>query len=342
MTRPRRLTALPKTEATLRAAFAGARVTVAGGLGFIGSNLAHRLGELGAEVLVVDALLPDLGGNRHNLDGARGRIAVEVADLRKTDAIPFVEGRDYLFNLAGQTSHQGSMDAPLDDLDLNCRVALRLLEACRKAAPEIAVVFASTRQVYGKPRYLPVDEQHPLAPVDVNGIHKLAAEAYHTLYRNVYGIKSAVLRLTNTYGPRMRIKDARQTFLGAWLRAVLERRPFEVWEGEQLRDLTFVDDAVDALLLAGAVPKAEGGVFNVGGGRRIALRRLADVLIAANGGGRYTVEPFPTIRKRIDIGDYHADDRLFRRISGWKPRIALEDGLTRALGYYRDNLASYL
>ncbi|MGH6968531.1 MAG: NAD-dependent epimerase/dehydratase family protein [Stellaceae bacterium] len=329
-------------EATLRAAFAGARVTVAGGLGFIGSNLARRLGGLGAEVLVVDALLPDLGGNRHNLEGAPGRIAVAVADLRETDAIPLVEGRDYLFNLAAQTSHQGSMDAPLDDLDLNCRVALRLLEACRQAAPKIAVVFASTRQVYGKPNYLPVDEQHPLAPVDVNGVHKLAAEGYHTLYRNVYGVKSAVLRLTNTYGPRMRIKDARQTFLGVWLRAVLEGRPFEVWEGEQLRDLTYVDDAVDALLLAGAAPKAEGGVFNIGGGRRVALKRLAEALVAANGGGDYTIEPFPAARKRIDIGDYHADDRRFRRLTGWKPRVALEDGLVRALDYYRANLAPYL
>jgi len=330
------------SEERLRAAFAGARVAIAGGLGFIGSNLARRLGDLGAEVLVVDALLPDLGGNRHNLDGARGRIAVEIADLRASDTIPFVEGREYLFNLAGQTSHQGSMESPFDDLDLNCRVALRLLEACRKVAPEIFVVFASTRQVYGKPRYLPVDEQHPLAPVDVNGIHKLAAEAYHTLYREVYGIKSSVLRLTNTYGPRMRIKDARQTFLGVWLRAVLEERPLEVWDGEQLRDLTYVDDAVDALLLAAAVPETDGGAFNIGGGRRIALKRLADALIAANGGGDYTIEPFPDARKRIDIGDYHADDRLFRRITGWKPRVALKDGLVRSLEYYRDNLAAYV
>ncbi len=330
------------TAERLRAAFAGARVMIAGGLGFIGSNLARRLGELGAEVLVVDALLPDTGANRSNLEGARGRIAVEVADLRDADCVPFVEGRDYLFNLAGQTSHQGSMDAPLDDLDLNCRAALRLLEACRKSAAEITVVFASTRQVYGRPHYLPVDERHPLAPVDVNGIHKLAAEAYHALYRDVYGIKSVVLRLTNTYGPRMRIKDARQTFLGVWLRAALEGRVFEVWEGEQLRDLTYVDDAVEALLLAGAVPEAEGGAFNIGGGRRIALKRLAETLVAVNGGGRYTIEPFPVVRKRIDIGDYHADDRLFRGMTGWKPRVALKDGLARTLDYYRGNLAVYL
>lgn len=330
------------TETTLRAAYAGARAIVAGGLGFIGSNLARRLGTLGADVLVVDALPPDLGGNRHNLDGAQGRIAVEIADLRTADIAPFVAGRQYLFNLAAQTSHQGSMDAPLDDLDLNCRVALRLLEACRKASPTVAVVFASTRQVYGRPNYLPVDERHPVAPVDVNGVHKLAAEAYHTLYRKVYGVKSSVLRLTNTYGPRMRIKDAHQTFLGVWLRAVLEGRRFEVWEGEQLRDLTYVDDAVDALLLAGAAPKAEGGVFNIGGGRRVALKHLAKTLVAVHGGGDYSIEPFPATRKRIDIGDYHADDRLFRRITGWKPRVALKDGLARTLDYYRGNLAPYL
>lgn len=330
------------TETTLRAAYAGARAIVAGGLGFIGSNLTRRLGTLGADVLVVDALLPDLGGNRHNLDGAQGRIAVEVVDLRTADIAPFVAGRQYLFNLAAQTSHQGSMDAPLDDLDLNCRVALRLLEACRKASPAVAVVFASTRQVYGRPNYLPVDERHPVAPVDVNGVHKLAAEAYHTLYRKVYGVKSSVLRLTNTYGPRMRIKDARQTFLGVWLRAVLEGRRFEVWEGEQLRDLTYVDDAVDALLLAGVAPKAEGGVFNIGGGRRVALKHLAKTLVAVHGGGDYSIEPFPATRKRIDIGDYHADDRLFRRITGWKPRVLLKDGLARTLDYYRGNLTPYL
>lgn len=330
------------TEKALRAAYAGARVIVAGGLGFIGSNLTRRLGTLGADVLVVDALLPELGGNRHNLDGAPGRIAVEIADLRTADAVPFVAGRQYLFNLAAQTSHQGSMDAPQDDLDLNCRVALRLLEACRQAAPEIGIVFASTRQVYGKPNYLPVDERHPLAPVDVNGVHKLAAEAYHTLYRNVYGVRSSVLRLTNTYGPRMRIKDARQTFLGVWVRAVLEGRRFEVWEGEQLRDLTYVDDAVDALLLAATTAKAEGGIFNIGGGRRVALKRLADALVAAHGDGDYSIEPFPATRKRIDIGDYHADDRQFRRVTGWKPQIALKEGLARTLAYYRGNLAAYL
>jgi UDP-glucose 4-epimerase len=323
-------------------AFKGARVLIAGGLGFIGSTLARRLAGLGAYVLAVDALLPGQGGNRCNLDRADGGIAVEIADLRQADAAKLVAGRDFLFNMAGQQSHLGSMEDPETDLALNCGVALRLLEACRKAAPGIAVVYTSTRQVYGRPLRLPVDETHPLAPVDVNGIHKLAAESYHALYRETYGLKSTVLRLTNVYGPRMRIKDANQTFLGLWLRAILEGRPFEVWEGAQLRDFTYVDDAVEALLLAAAMPSAAGGTFNLGGFQPVSLGLLAEMLVAANGGGNFAAKSFPPERKRIDIGDYHANDARFRSATGWQPRIALADGLKRALDYFRSRFANYV
>jgi UDP-glucose 4-epimerase len=330
-------------ESDLRGAFQGKRALIAGGLGFIGSTLARRLAGLGAEVLAVDALLPGQGGNRFNLADAEGKtLAVEIIDLRQGQLDRLVAGRDFLFNLAGQQSHQGSMDAPLDDLDLNCRVALSLLEACRRAAPGITAVYTSTRQVYGKPRALPVDESHPLAPVDINGIHKLAGETYHLLYQRLYGIKSAVLRLTNTYGPRMRVKDARQTFIGLWLRNLVEGQPFEVWEGAQLRDFTYVDDAVNALLLAACEPKAQGAAFNLGGDGALSLRELADKLVAAHGGGSYVLKQFPPERKRIDIGDYQADDRRFRAASGWAPRVPLEEGLKRTLDYYRAHLAHYL
>ena len=327
---------------SLRAAYKGARVAIAGGLGFIGSNLAARLAGLGAEVLIVDALLPEQGGNRFNVAEIGDRVAIEIADLRRADAASLVTGRHYLFNLAGQPGHQASMEAPVDDLELNCGVTLRLLEACRRVAPRIAVVFASTRQVYGRPDYLPVDEKHPLAPVDVNGINKLAAESYHRLYGQVYGLKSSVLRLTNTYGPRMRIKDARQTFIGIWLRDLLENRPFEVWGGAQLRDFTYVDDAVEALLLAAVNPAALGQVFNLGGERAVTLTDLAALAVAANGGGSFTTRNFPPERKRIDIGDFHADDKLFRAATGWAPRVTLAEGLARTLDYFRANLAAYL
>ena len=330
-------------QADLTSAFAGARVMVTGGLGFIGSTLAARLVALGAEVLLVDNLLAEYGGNLFNIAPIRDRVAVEIADIRDVRAMrDLLKGRQYLFNLAGQTSHADSMADPETDLAINARAQLTLLEACRQVCPEVRVVYASTRQIYGRPRYLPVDEKHPLRPVDVNGVNKMAGEAYHILFHDVYGIHACALRLTNTYGPRMRIKDARQTFVGVWLRAVLEGRPFEVWNGAQLRDLSYVDDAAEALLLAAAVPETKGGVFNVGGDRAVTLKRLADMLIAAQGGGRYELRDFPPERKRIDIGDYYADDSLFRRTTGWAPQTPLAEGLAHSLDYFRKHLAEYL
>jgi UDP-glucose 4-epimerase len=234
------------------------------------------------------------------------------------------------------------MNDPETDLAINCRAQLTVLEACNQVAPDVRVVYASTRQIYGRPRYLPVDENHPLHPVDVNGVNKMAGEAYHILFHDVYGIHATALRLTNTYGPRMRIKDARQTFVGVWLRAVLEGRPIEVWDGTQQRDLTYVDDAAHAFLLAGAVTEAKGGVFNIGG-ERATLEALAQALIAANGGsGRHETRAFPAERKRIDIGDYYADDTRFRGLTGWQPGTSLADGLKRSLAYFRAHLAQYV
>jgi UDP-glucose 4-epimerase len=334
---------MPVPPKALNDAFAGARVMITGGLGFIGSTIAARLVELGAEVLLVDNLLAEYGGNVFNVAPIRDKVAIEVADIRDVRAMrTLLNGRGYLFNLAAQTSHADSMTDPETDLAINCRAQLTLLEACRHVCPEIRIVYASTRQIYGRPRYLPVDEKHPLRPVDVNGVNKMAGEAYHILFHDVYGIRATALRLTNVYGPRMRIKDARQTFIGVWLRAVIEGRPFEVWGGAQLRDLSYVDDTVEALLLAAATAETVGGVYNVGGDRVVSLKELADMLVAAQGGGRYELREFPPERKRIDIGDYHTDDALFRRVSGWAPRVALPDGLARSLAYFRAHLAEYV
>jgi UDP-glucose 4-epimerase len=326
------------------AAFAGARVMVTGGLGFIGSTLARRLVELGADVLLVDSLIPQYGGNLFNIRGIEDRVQVNISDIRDVRGLRhLLRDRDFLFNLAGQTSHLDSMTDPVADLEINCAAQLSLLEACRAVNPDIGIVFASTRQIYGRPERLPVDEKHLLRPVDVNGVNKMAGEAYHILYHNVYGMRSCALRLTNTFGPRMRIKDARQTFVGIWLRAVLEGRPFEVWGGDQLRDFTFVDDAVEAFLIAALTPEANGRAFNVGGEEVLSLRQLADALIDANGGeGRYEVRQFPAERKKIDIGDYYADDSLFRQTTGWHARTSIRDGLARSLAFFRDNLEHYL
>ena len=314
----------------------GRNVLIIGGLGFIGSNLAARMVTLGARVKIIDSLIPEYGGNLFNIEPFKDKVTVNIADVRDEHSMRYlVQGYEFLFNLAGQTSHLDSMQNPETDLDINCRAQLKILEACRKRNPSIKIVFASTRQVYGKPEYMPVNELHPVSPVDVNGINKLAGEWYHLLYNNVYGIRSTVFRLTNTIGPRMRVKDARQTFLGLWIRLLVESRPFEVWDGHQLRDFTYVDDAVDALLMAAISEQAYGRVFNLGANQVISLKELAELLVTVHGSGAYHEQTFPADRKRIDIGDYYADDQLIRNILGWAPDVSLEEALKRTIDYYQ-------
>jgi UDP-glucose 4-epimerase len=332
-----------RTKRSRNADFHGSRVLVTGGLGFIGSNLARRLVKLGAKVTVLDGLIPHSGGNLYNISGIENRLRVNISDVRNVNTVRWlVQQQDFLFNLAGQTSHIDSMQDPYTDLEINCRAQLSMLEACRRYNPRIKVVFASTRQIYGKPEGLPVSESHLLRPVDANGINKMAGEWYHILYNNAFGVTACALRLTNTYGPRMRVKDARQTFLGFWIRRLIEGTTFEVWGGRQLRDFTFIDDAVDALLLAATDDRANGSVFNLGGDRVISLRELADMLVEINGGGRFKVRAFPRVRKRIDIGDYYADYRKIHSALGWQPRTRLRAGLTKTLAYYRSHLKHYI
>ena len=323
--------------------YSGKRVLITGGLGFIGANLARELVALGAKVTVVDALIPEYGGNLRNLAGIASKVTVHRTDVREHEKLArLVRGQDFLFNLAGQTSHMDSMTDPETDLEINCRAQLALLEACRKNNPGVRIVFASTRQIYGKPDYLPVDERHPVRPVDVNGINKAAGESFHLLYARVHGTRATALRLTNTIGPRMRIKDARQTFVGVWVRRLIEGEPIEVWGGEQQRDFTYVDDAVEAFLLAAARDEAVGEVFNLGGPPPVTLQTLAELMVAANEGGAFVVRAFPADRKKIDIGDYFADDRKIARVLGWKPRTDLRAALTKTLAYYRKELPHYL
>lgn len=324
-------------------AFQEKNILVTGGLGFVGANLAIQLVELGAKVTLVDSLIPEYGGNLFNVEPVQDRVTVNIADVRDEFSMDYlVRGRDYLFNLAGQTSHLDSMQNPYADLDINCRAQLSILEACRKNNPGIKIVYASTRQIYGKPDYLPVDEKHLLHPTDVNGINKMAGEWYHILYSNVYGIRAVSLRLTNTYGPRMRVKDARQTFLGIWIKRILEGQPIEIWgDGLQVRDFNFVDDVVDAMLLAAASPEADGQIYNLGSDETINLHDLANRLIGLNGGGTCNIIPFPTDRKAIDIGDYYSDYSLIRARLHWTPRTSLDEGLKRTLAYYRKHREYY-
>lgn len=321
----------------------GKHILITGGLGFIGSNLAKALVGLGAYVTVVDSLIPQYGGNPFNIDGYADRLTVNVCDVRDPFAMAYLlKDKDYLFNLAGQTSHMDSMTDPQTDLDINANAQLSILEACRESNPGIKIVFASTRQLYGKPDYLPVDEKHPIRPVDVNGINKLAGEWYHLLYNNVYGIRACALRLTNTYGPGMRVKDARQTFLGIWVRLLIENQPIKVFgDGLQLRDFNYVDDCVEALLLAGASNEANGKVYNLGSSEVIGLKDLAEMMVNLGFGGCFELVPFPPERKAIDIGDYYSDFSLISNELGWTPKVGLREGLQKTMAYYLAHHAHY-
>ena len=323
--------------------YSGKEILITGGLGFIGSNLARRLVSQGANLTLVDSLIPQYGGNTFNIDDIKNKVAVNVCDVRDTFAMEhLIQGKEYLFNLAGQTSHLDSMADPHTDLDINAAAQLSILEVCRKVNPDIKIVFASTRQLYGRPDYLPVDEKHPIRPVDVNGINKLAGEWYHLLYNNVYGIRACALRLTNTYGPGMRVKDARQTFLGIWIRLLLEGKPIKVFgDGLQLRDFNYVNDCVEALLLAGASDKANGKVYNLGGSEVIGLKDLSKMMVNLGHGGSFELAPFPSERKAIDIGDYYSDFSLITKELGWVPKIDLKDGLKRTLNYYSTHFSHY-
>ncbi|MSP30032.1 MAG: NAD-dependent epimerase/dehydratase family protein [Acetobacteraceae bacterium] len=317
------------------------KILVTGGAGFLGANLCHALAARGARVTALDGFLFGGGANRLNLDGADVKLV--EGDIRDLDLHNLCEGHDVIFNCAAQTSHMGGQRDPLSDIAINAMAQVRLIQAAREAAPNAIVVHASTRQLYGRPHYLPVDENHPVNPPDANGVSKFAGEQYWMLEHRVHNRPVVSLRLTNCYGPRLRIRDARQTFLGIWIRCVLENKPFEVWGGEQLRDLTYVDDVTEAFLTAAATPSCHGNIYNIGGSPPASLLELAEVTVrVAGNGATFIKKEFPTDRISIDIGSYHANDSAFRAATGWSPKIGLEEGIGRSLDWYRSRLAAYL
>jgi UDP-glucose 4-epimerase len=320
------------------------RVLITGGLGFIGSNLARALVDLGADVLLVDSLIPDYGGNLFNIAGIEDRVRVNVADVRQASTMQYlVHDREVIFNLAGQVSHIDSMRDPQTDLEINCRSQLTILEACRMRNPATKVVYAGTRQVYGRPDRLPVDETQLVRPTDINGINKAAGEYYHLVYNNVFGVRACSLRLTNVYGPGQLLRHNRQGFIGWFIRLAIEGREIQVYgDGSQIRDFVYVSDVADAFLRAGATDAVNGDVFNVGGSQPITHRDLVKLLIDTAGTGTMRLVEWPTDKKRIDIGSFYTDSSKFEHTTGWKPTIGLAQGLSKTLDYYRRHLDKYV
>jgi UDP-glucose 4-epimerase len=334
----------PSAAPDYRAFYRGRRVMITGGLGFIGSNLARQLVALGADVLIVDSLIPDYGGNLFNIAAIKDNVTLNIADIRMDSTMNvLVRGCDVIFNLAGQVSHIDSMLDPHTDLEINCRAQLTMLEACRKHNRDVRVVFAGTRQVYGRPERLPVDERHLVNPADINGINKAAGEYYHLLYNNVFGVRASSLRLTNVYGPRQLIKHNRQGFIGWFIRLAMEDSEIQIFgDGSQLRDFVFVDDAADAFLRAGTADACDGEVFNVGGEEPVSHRDLVAMLVDVAGSGRVRYVEWPPDKKRIDIGSFYSDSTKFRQTTGWAPRVGLRDGLQQTIAFYRAHKDQYI
>ncbi len=324
--------------------YRGRRVLITGGMGFIGSNLARQLVELNADVVIVDSMIPAYGGNLFNIAGVEDRVRINFGDVRNESIMDvLVRDREIIFNLAGQVSHIDSMRDPYTDLDINCRAQLSMLEACRKFNPSVKVIFAGTRQVYGKPDRLPVDENHLVRPIDVNGVNKAAGEYYHLLYNNAFGVRACSLRLTNVYGPRQLIKHNRQGFIGWFIRLAMEDKEIQIFgDGSQMRDFVFVDDAADAFLRAGACDACDGGVFNVGGLQPITHSSLVEVLLEVAGKGCMKYVAWPPDKKAIDIGSFYSDSSKFSTTTGWAPRVPLREGFQRTIDFYRANFSRYV
>lgn len=317
-------------------------VLVTGGLGFIGSTLSRKLSDLGANVTIVDSLLPDTGGNLFNINSYETKLKVNISDVRdQYSTNVLVQNQDIIFNLAGVLSHVDSMTNPFNDLEINCSSQLSLLESCKKFNPKVKIIYAGTRNQYGKAKYLPVDESHPMEPTDVNGINCIAGEWYHTLYYRVHGIKTCSLRLSNTYGPRHQMKHPRQGVLNWFVRQIMDGEKIKLFGGgDQIRDCIYVDDVVEAFLLLGVNENVWGEAYNLGS-NPVSLKEFITTAVSVWGKGDFEDVTFPKDRKAIEVGDFIADWSKINKATGWKPKYNLNTGIKATFEYYEKNKQHY-
>lgn len=318
------------------------KILITGGLGFIGSNLTIKLVELGAKVYIIDSLIKEYGGNLFNIDPVKDKVEVDYTDIREANRMEkVVQGKDIIFNLAGTLSHVDSMVNPLTDLEINCKAQLSLLESVRKHELETRIIFAGTRNQYGKAKYLPIDEVHPQEPTDINGINNIAAEKYHLMYTSVYGIKTVSLRMSNTFGPRHQMRHSRQGVLNWFIRQIIDGETVTLYgNGKQIRDVNFIDDVVTALILVGVSDKGWGEAYNLGG-TPISLIDFVKNTIKIAGRGKYKIKKFPSDRKKIEIGNYIASWDKIKKTYNWQPETDIDEGIKRTLEYYQRNKRHY-
>jgi UDP-glucose 4-epimerase len=337
-------TPAPRTlPADFDAFYRGTPVLVTGGLGFIGSNVVRRLVFHGARVTVLDSMNDGQGGNYANLADIDTAVELVIADQADPGVVAeLVTARTVIFNIAGRGAHADSLRDPAADMHSNVTAQIALLEAVRQRNPAARVVYAGTRSQYGRSQYLPVDENHPQLPSDVNGVHKAAGERLHMVYGTCHGLRTCSLRLTNIYGPRQLMAHGRQGFANWFMRRALDAEEILVYgDGSQLRDLLYVDDAVEAFLIAGMQPAAEGLAFNIASGEGFGVRAIAEATVAAAGNGTVRAVEYPSDHRPIEVGDFVADITAARIVLGWQPSVSLEDGLARTAAYFATRRDDY-
>lgn len=323
--------------------FEGKRILVTGGAGMIGSTLVRRAALLGAHVTVLDALLPLYGGNLFNIEDVREKITFVEGDIRDADVVAeCVRDADYIFNFAAQVSYVLSNVDPFLDLDFNCRGHLTLLDSCRKTGATQRIIFSSSRFVYGAPEYSPVDENHPLNCQSIYGIHKIAAEKYHQFFHRSYNQPTLSLRFTNPYGPRQQMKHNQYGIVNWFIRQALDGEALTIYgDGAQQRDYIFVEDIVEACLLIALAGKFEGEVYNVGSGHGVGFREMTECIVAAVPETRILSVDWPPNRTLVETGDFIADCKKLRTLTGWSPHVSLEEGIRATVDYYRKNRSRY-
>lgn len=323
----------------------GSNVLLVGGMGFVGSNLAHRMIRMGAKVTIVDAMLEPYGGNLYNLKGIEKQTTFIRGDARDDDLMKqTVKDKNFIFTLFAQVSHLLSMTDPMLDIDINCKGNMTVLEAVRKYNDSAKVLYGGTRGSTGDAKYLPVDENHPDEPPDINGINKWAAEKYHLIYNKVYGLKTTSLRIGNTYGERHQMKHGHYGVLNYFIRRAMMGEPIQIYgDGEQTRDYTYVDDLVDAFLLMMGSKEVLGKMYLIGGGQMISFKTMVDTVVETVGKGKVEHVPFPdSQRKAIDVRKFFVTTERLRSATGWTPKTPLSEGMKKTVAFYRDHLKEYI
>ncbi|HJY64986.1 MAG TPA: GDP-mannose 4,6-dehydratase [Ignavibacteria bacterium] len=330
-------------SAKLKNTFNNKQILITGGLGFIGSNLAIRLVQLGAKITLIDAMIPEYGGNIYNIESIKDKVTVNFADVRDVHIMNYiVRDKDYIFHLASQVSHVKSLTDPYPDIDINIKGTAVLLEACKKNNTNAVIIRAGTRGQYGNAKLLPVNEEAPTNPKGIYEISLLTAEKMMQVYSDIHKLKCVMLRLTNIYGPRSQMKSPDFGVVNWFIRLALDKQTIKVFgNGKIKRDFLYIDDCVDAMLLTASNKKCYGEIFNVGHDKPSNFLELTKIICSIVKGSSWEYAPFSKERKAQEPGDFYSDITKINSYTGWKPHSGLQDGLQNTIKYYKQHRSKY-